>query len=360
MVIIYNCILIVLILFKTVLNKINTKQKNKFFSIFSFCILTFVSSVRFQNVYSDFLTNYNHMKRIYEMSWMEVLSYDGEIGHIIFRKVCSYISTNPQIYFIVSSAIIVGCFIWFINKYSDDVPLSIILFYTIGGYFYSMNTTRQFIAISLCVLSIPLIINRNKFKFSILMLIACFIHTSSVVFIPLYFLYEVKYNKKIIIQYFLLGTFFIIFFPHIINFIQNYFSIYTNYDSDFYGSTGANILNIVLPILIFVIYIKNKYCNNVSVSVENNNAKDIESNLFLHMSTLYLISMLSASFNMLMMARLAHYFSICALYIPTVILKNKNKKMYLLIILFFSVSWFLVMNYFGKISPNPYHTIWDF
>lgn len=85
-----------------------------------------------------------------------------------------------------------------IIKYSPFVPLSIVLMLLLV-YNQSLFVLRQYLANSIILFSIPCIFKRQLFQYLLICLIAVFTHSSSLVWIPVYFIYNCKNRKSFVL-----------------------------------------------------------------------------------------------------------------------------------------------------------------
>lgn len=93
---------------------------------------------------------------------------------------------------------------YFIKAFSPDFFLSLGIYFFTVFLIYDVNGLRQGFAIGLALCSINHIINRNFYKFIFLILIASLFHLSSIVFIPFYFLAQIKIKTYNLFFWFLL------------------------------------------------------------------------------------------------------------------------------------------------------------
>lgn len=110
-----------------------------------------------------------------------------DAGFKILVFLLSRIFRNPQFFLIILSSVIIICFIIVIERYSENIGLSIILIVSTGIYVSSMNGVRQYLAASVLFLAMPYIIEGKWIKYFVLCIILSAIHTSAVIMIPLYF-----------------------------------------------------------------------------------------------------------------------------------------------------------------------------
>jgi hypothetical protein len=360
----YNELIIVLLVLIFFSGQLRQSRANRATFILV-CIVIFglVSAFRFQNYHSDFLTNYQHMLEIKYLSWSQALKYSNEFGHQILRKIISAFTDNPQWYFVVTGFFIVSAFFVFIYRYSTDIYGSALLFIAVGGYFVSHNITRQYIAIGLCVLSIKFILNRNPLKFFLIVLIACSFHVSAVVFIVLYFLANLNVSKKVLAVYFVIGIAIYSYFYRILAYAQTTFHFFEDYGTDSYGMSSSNILNIVFPLLVLVLCLTGYKSNKdrmLSQSPANAKAGARFNNLIAHMSIIQFLCVLASVTNVLMMSRIALYFSGATIMLPFILEGFQSKKMIKFIMLTLALISFLAYNYYGKLCPTPYTPFWQF
>lgn len=83
-----------------------------------------------------------------------------------------------------------------IYQQSCMIPFSILLFFITNKYFTSLNQIRQMLAMSLFIYSLKYIYQRNWKMYFFLNLIGNSIHTSSMMYLPLYFLYGKKIDAR--------------------------------------------------------------------------------------------------------------------------------------------------------------------
>ena len=121
--------------------------------------------------------------------------YSFEYGFAIFCKILYLINPDPS-FFIIISSIIVGIGFYQLSKLSKMPINTYFIIYAFGFFGSSMNIIRQFLAFSILVFSIKYIIHRKFWKFLITVIIAMTIHTVSFLFLILYFVYNIKFDKK--------------------------------------------------------------------------------------------------------------------------------------------------------------------
>lgn len=109
-----------------------------------------------------------------------------EYGYCLYNKVISIISESSQMITIANSLLIMTLLGKLIKDHSPYVFLSVWLYMTLGIYQTQMNMARNAIAILICYLGCKYIEEHNIIKFLTCITIATLFHSSSVLFIPVY------------------------------------------------------------------------------------------------------------------------------------------------------------------------------
>ena len=111
-----------------------------------------------------------------------------EYGYRLYNKLVSLISEKPQTITIANSLLIMALLGKLLKGHSPYVFFSAWLYITLGIYQTQMNMARNAIAILLCYLGCKYMAEHNVIKFLICVTLATLFHSSSVLFIPLYWL----------------------------------------------------------------------------------------------------------------------------------------------------------------------------
>lgn len=118
-----------------------------------------------------------------------------EIGWLILNKIISLLTSSTQFLLIVDSFIILYCYASVIKRNSYAAWLSVfIILCTI--YPQSLLVLRQHTAMAICMLAIQPIIDRKLIKFISIVILATLFHNTAASFLPLYFLYYLRIDKK--------------------------------------------------------------------------------------------------------------------------------------------------------------------
>ncbi|MBR1792384.1 MAG: EpsG family protein [Bacteroidales bacterium] len=163
-------------------------------------------------------------------SWKELLTqYDIvnnasiEIGYLALMKLVSVFGGGYRWLLAIVYATLIACYWHTFKKYSPYVVISILLFF-LTNFSQSRYVVRQHLAVAICLLAYPYIIDRKLLPFLAVNMIAFLIHRVSILFFPVYFLYGFVNQKNIlwvsiIILFISVSSYFV---------ISNYLSVLTN------------------------------------------------------------------------------------------------------------------------------------
>lgn len=176
-----------------------------------------------------------------------------EVGFVLLNKFLLVFSDNEFILLFTCGTIIVLSFAFSVYKYSTLIWLSALLFLNIP-YLQSLYVLRQYIAISICLLSISFVLNRKLLPFLVLIFLAFSFHKTAIIFSPVYFLYKLNINIKFFIVSIIIGY---IYYSYGFSFIESFLFFselgYAAYMDSFSNAT-AIFIDAFLLVLFFVAF----------------------------------------------------------------------------------------------------------
>lgn len=312
----------------------NTSAKKRYV-VFIFFILGAMMMFRAWTVGNDTDSYIELFKLFSSAQNIQTLSTRYEIGYILLNKGLSYISTNPQILFIVTGCFVAISFGRYIIKYSQKPWLSVIIFLCLGYFDLAMSGVRQILAVSVLLFAYDMVVKRKPIKFTLLCLLAASFHTSAILFLIVYPLSKLTVNKKLIFFTSFVGIIAYISFDKIILVIvEKLFPAYMNYFTNESGhsySTDpklATSLMLALWLILFLIAYncgrnKNRLGNNINFTEQSNMITNIEA-----ICVLLSIIMLLWSLQGTILTRFKYVFSFVLLsYYPNALTKLEDRQM---------------------------------
>ncbi|MBR1775006.1 MAG: EpsG family protein [Bacteroidales bacterium] len=312
---------------------------------------------RAESIGNDTLTYANYYRSLIDTkNIFEALSGRMENGYILINYFFSHLGLSWLQFQIIITMFMYYSIYRYFYKYSVNIGFSCLLFMlTLMGT--TMAATRMCLAISILLFSVPYILKRKFLPFLLIVFIAFFFHKSSLVFVMIYPLCALKYERKRIVILMLvaiaiayLGT---SFFGLLTNAIGEYQS-YVEGDrfSKERSMTGVTLILIVnLTILVYLLSINylqniNQYKQNIKYKIKNM----ITSEHYIKVSFLItvIISIIGLSGNTF--SRISNYFdmSLC-LIIPSSLssIHYTDRKIFIhiVIIILFIIKWFVIIIY---------------
>lgn len=237
--------------------------------------------------------------------------------------------------------------------------LSSLLFQALYLFVSSFSLLRQFIAISIVLVSLLMLkqylenkrLNRVKLLFSvILILIGSFFHYSALAMIILPIISLIERRYYLILIYFFVGLVLFIFKDSIIQFMLTTFFPTKHYYSNFQPEIG------IFPILQFSLIILNQFLYRIKSCEDEFSEQEQEYLFFTNLSIVWFITIFIFSWfpNL---ARITMYVSMSAVVFLPNFMKYK-KSTYLIIIIVLTIYYIFALFYRDYQGVFPYHFIW--
>jgi len=336
-------------------NELIIKKKNNYKKnavIFLGVILILITGLRSPEISADY-SNYDYIFRytIKSLTWKKILLGREPLFNLLMKIVGELTDYNVVILMLAVSAITV----YFLLKYfyieTVNPIFCIFLLVSIGSYYTSFNTTRQYLAAALYVVAFKYACKRNLKKYLLTVVAISLIHFTALAMIPFYWLLNIRWNKvkNIGINLLILLLIVVIFFEigNVINSLVNiyYFNIDSNNPSLYEAS--INPLNVLRPLLIYVIAVMFRKKLNLE------NAKE---NCLLNTSFFFLVFYLY-SYRVTLFIRFTYFFIPGSLVMLDRIISRVNKdnrKIIYWLLFAFCIAW----NIMG-IFQNEYLFYWE-
>lgn len=357
--IIYFITFIISFIFAKIAEKNHKKNKIMFliFSILAIVIPSLIAGIRASGVgtdtgiYIDWVFRANvHSNNIADaLSFVEFSNI--EILYCLINYFVSIFSNDLSFLYFVLEFIFLGVSYCACVRISKKINISFSYAYLVLLLLFfnkSLNLCRQSLAMAFCLYSVIYIFSRDLKKFFSIILIAIGFHNSAVLFIPLYFIYNiVNTNNKInvLIKLFIicLLSFSVIFFKPIVICLANLGIISEKFLYYVYSYGNQNNITLLEICSQFIILI-------LTLLVSRKLKLRCEYNSFLvYVVVLSFVTFLFG-YNASYSQRISYYFSFClVLVIPQFIelLKNKKNRIYLSIIIILILCCYYSL-YYGK------------
>ncbi len=293
--------------------------------------------------------------------------FSTETGYEVVYYLFNSLFDQPYAMEMCFSAFIIGTHIWFFKKYASELPLTVALF-IIFNFSSTMNTTRQYLAISICLIAFHFIIQRKFVQSVITILIASLFHTSALICLLFCLLAfkKVTINKKMFLLMIPTAVLFVFLYSPITSLMMQLFPHYARYlkNSYFMSSSKISIPWILIYIAVCVLTVI-KYSNEEKGRTLNED--DNGNRPFAVMSVVYLAYVASdvSAFFIKILYRIMRYFYVGFTFVlPECVtsLISKDKKSRTLFYAIFTLIA-VVVGYIefsaNKYKIFPYVFFWD-
>jgi len=183
-------------------------------------ILILQSGLRNWAVGADTYSYFESFENTKSLSWLQVWGvitdyYTQNIGkdpgYAVFEKITQLIVPNYQIYLIVIATLFfsaLGNFIFNNTKRLADAIFAFVLYSCLFYSFFSITGLRQTMATAGVLWSYEFIKKRKLLPFILILLVSSTIHKSALIFLPFYYIAQIKNTKYL---YSLVSLLFILF-----------------------------------------------------------------------------------------------------------------------------------------------------
>ena len=247
-------------------------------------------------------------------------------------------------------AIITGaCIIYGIGKYTDDVAMSGFLFITSFNFIWMFNGIRQMLVVAVMFAALRLISEKKLIKFLMLVFIMYFIHKTCIIFVPIYFIANMKNWSYGIYACILITMIMTLAFPgRITGMLDSAFDEY-NVAEEFANDDGTNIFRFLVAMVPPVIaYVYRKRL----LEFENNEVK-VLTNISLINAGLYAVSTVTSGIYMGRLPMYTEIFNI--IFLPFLIKKAAKKEIQRTLFLGL-VFFYLALYIYQVATSNLYYS----
>ncbi len=277
-----------------------------------------------------------------------------------------YLFTQDSWWLFAICAVIIGYFTYrAIMEQSINPAFSILIFMISGDYFNSQNQIRQAIAMAIFLCAMKYMKSRDWKKYFLFLVVAFLIHTSAIIYFPMYFLYGKKINVKVLIGLFAAT---VVMLP-VINKVMVFVLTKTRYGWYFdsiYNTNDFYLLGFLFTVFFNVIMFF-YYCYGEKHALESGKtreeAQDYDFNILMY---IYYFAAMSVLFSAVVpqMVRITTGFSIVtSLLMPRLVVRehdrNRRIVLYMLIVAVFLVKFLFDVYSNGWYDALPYQTIFS-
>ena len=339
-----------IVIYGSVINKSRPSECKRYL-IISSAVLLFVSTFRAWS-YCGFDT-FRYVQMYVEnmsVSYHDIIfSLERDKFYHVFTKFLSHIfGGNPYLFLGFYALVFLGSASYLIYKESKNVFISMVIFITLGFFFFSMNGLRQCVAMSFILMSYFPLKERRFVKFAIYIFLGSLFHGACLIFLLAYFATAFKLNWRMVAIYIVVLALFTYFGKDILGtFIEEASQYDVRYESYKTYESHANWSGFIQQVLLLGLSL---------VYYKRATAKYPEAQLLYTLIFLSIIFQGMAVF-VAEMFRVAMFFNIFfILLLPMVydVLPKNNRQIILFLFVLFLTAYYL-FNASGGVMPFIFH-----
>lgn len=324
--------------------KINRRRLYAFALLLPMACLVAFRSVETGTDTNNYESSYEFIESL--KSYKMFLMYMGrmETGYTHLTYFFSHHGYSFFQFQIVVSFFIYYSFWRFIVKYSPMISVSCFVIST-GTLYASMNVMRMELAIAILLFAIPYIQNKQWVRFLIVVFIAFLFHKSSMIFLIMYPLSVLKYNRKITTVIILSSVAIAFMGVTFFHFLTSELEVYESYTEGKYFSEDRSLVAVSIifleTLLMLLMFKWTGYYDKGQYITINDDKKNKVSFAYISRMAYWIVFAFSIiGFSNNMMNRISGYFAIMTMImIPYAILclksKDTQRLLYLLIVTIF-------------------------
>ena len=151
--------------------------------------------------------------------------FNYEIGYEIWSNIFYKIGLSYHHFTFINTVADILILAYVLKKYSKYPIFSMFLFLAVQGLSFEVDLLRNAKAVLLFIISIQFIKERKIIPFLILNILGMTFHMSSVIYLPMYFILNRNYSRKIVLPLIILGNIYYLFdtklFIHILEYMSS-------------------------------------------------------------------------------------------------------------------------------------------
>lgn len=321
-------------------------------------VLFIVMSLRSTAVGTDTL-GYAREYQLYKNTDFSSFSFSlqGEIGYKYLLVFFNKLGISWQLFLASVSLLEVAGLVTIIRRYCINVFYGFYLYVTIGVFAMNLSGLRQSIAIALLLFAVVSAINRKPLIYSLLVVAACLIHYSSLIFVPVYFLFIIQYKKKTQLFITLAIPVAVRVFSSVLGNLLRRFSIEKYVDYGYFSTMNYSISSTVEIVSVLILLA----CFTCLMLKKNEDVTQLDFH-FLIMTSIY-VSCIELSHVVYMASRLSFYFSTFMIVMFANAVEGlNNSKIRLvgfLLLLILPMIQFLLTTPGSSLGIVPYQFFWQ-
>lgn len=343
-------------------DSINARYRKKerfFYCCMAIALIVYAGLRTYYNDTSVYIGIYNAIPRdtglMRDVEWLKLGENPGFhfTNNLLVRR-----GLSTQSFLMFYSAVTLGIYLWFLRKYTCNLPVTIFLFITFCGFTFTMAAIKQCMAMALCMLATDRAIRGKYIAFVLWVMAASLYHPYALMYLVVPFLFFRPWSVMGVIVVILFACAGMVMESLLGTILNVTDMLGENYDADAFIGEGVNPLRlsaISVPILLSLL-------TRRQIEGENNRVQNLMVNLsMLNGEIMFLALFGTANY----FARLANYFlPFQAVAIPWLMthFEPQSKKMLMSMAAVAYILFFIYENMYSGGFDNIFTsiTLWEY
>lgn len=286
------------------------------------------------------------------LDWVAVHTYTSGTDHGYYI-LCFLISrfADYRVFLVISAILTVSPVIYVVNRFSKNIPLSLILYVCFPYYTFCMSGLRQSYALALISIAYCFVKERKVWHYLIVCVVAFSFHSSSLLFVPVYWITKIRNTKK---------TRIVIVLAILLCFVfrNDIWNVATLFARQQYTSNDAG--GVMMCIFMILSAILGIYYRRVFL--EPNADLNTSEKELLYLQVLAAMIVPLSLINSAISRIYFYYHLFFILYVPVLLqsIRSRNERLIILLGYLFIAAYFLVSIVMNPIQHyNPYLFMWQ-
>ncbi len=230
-----------------------------------------------------------------------ILELGSHPGFMFVNRLIRSWGFSSQSYLMFYSVITNGIYLWFIRKYSNQIPLAVFFFFTLGTYIFTLAAIKQSIAMAICLIATHYAIQKRYVPFVLFVFLAATFHPYSLMYLIVPFLTFNTWSNKTYIMLILFGMAGVGLEAALGSIVSITDMLGDGYDSASFSGEGVNPFRFAVHFVPVIL----SYLVKDKISEKNNRTFNIITNLSILNAEIMFVALFGTANYF---ARLANYF----------------------------------------------------
>ena len=232
------------------------------------------------------------------INWLKI----GENpGFHFTNRVLVRLGFSTQSYLMFYAVVTLGIYLWFLRKYTSNLPFTIFLFVTFCGYTFTLAAIKQCMAMALCMVATDRAIRRKYISFAVWVLLAMMYHPYALMYFVVPFLMFRPWSMMTVVMLGVFGAAGLVMESLLGTILNVTDMLGEGYDAVAFTGEGVNpfrLAAIMVPILVSLL-------TRRQIEGENNQVQNLMVNLSMLNGEIMFVALFGTANYF---ARLANYF----------------------------------------------------